>query len=253
MARARAGAGDGDAGEINAKKCFVIAPIGPERSAARLRSDQVFEFLIRPVVEPRGYSVSRADHVPTPGVITNQIIDLVIDSDLVIADLSDANANVFYELAIRHVTQRPFIQLVVEGQDIPFDVTVMRTIFYDMTDPFKIEVKKKELEKQVDAVASGDPLETPISNAVEIKQRRTSGDKTESALASLQEEIGDLRSEVRMLRTRALSLPAADAIGLPGATGATGPAGATTEELRKKWQLMLESARKARGDVEPEG
>ena len=108
-------------------------------------------------------------------MIANQIIDLVTDSDLVVADLTDANANVFYELAVRHVTQLPFGQLIQDGQSIPFDVTVMRTISYDMTDPFNIEDRKKALGEAIDAAENGEPIETPISSAVELKQRRNSG------------------------------------------------------------------------------
>jgi hypothetical protein len=186
-----------DGNQKAGKTCFVISPIGAAGSVTRHRADQVFEFLIRPVVEERGYQPVRADHVATPGIITNQIIDLVTDAELVVADLTDANANVFYELAVRHVTQRPLVQLIQEGQEIPFDVTVMRTISYDMTDPFKIGARKLDLAKAVDAAATGDPIETPISSAVELKQRRTSGDKFERALADVQTELAELRAELR--------------------------------------------------------
>ncbi len=78
------------------KICFVIAPIGEPRSDIRKRSDQVLEHIIRPVVESCGYKAVRADDIPQPGMITNQIIQHVVDAPLVIADLTGQNANIFY-------------------------------------------------------------------------------------------------------------------------------------------------------------
>ena len=56
------------------KTCFVIAPIGEPESNIRKRSDQVLKYIIRPAVESCGYKVVRADEIPEPGIITNQII-----------------------------------------------------------------------------------------------------------------------------------------------------------------------------------
>ena len=90
------------------KRCFVIAPIGDPASAERDRSDKVLKFLVAPVVEPLGYSTPlRADHLAKPGLITAQVIEHLLEDDLVIADLTGANANVYYELAIRHAVKGP--------------------------------------------------------------------------------------------------------------------------------------------------
>ena len=56
------------------KTCFEIAPIGPEDSATRKRSDKVLRHIIRPVVESLGYEAVRADEIAEPGSITNQVI-----------------------------------------------------------------------------------------------------------------------------------------------------------------------------------
>ena len=50
------------------------------------------------------------------------------DADLVVADLTDHNPNVFYELAIRHALQLPLVQLIDSAQDLPFDIKAMRTV-----------------------------------------------------------------------------------------------------------------------------
>ena len=77
----------------------------------------------------RGWpGVQRADSLTRPGIITNQVIQLVADADLVVADLTDHNPNVFYELAIRHALQLPLVRLIDRAQDLPFDIKVMRTV-----------------------------------------------------------------------------------------------------------------------------
>lgn len=118
-------------GEIrmSKKKCFVISPIGEDDGPIRRRSDQVLQYIIKPPVEEAGYQLTRADKISEPGIITSQIIERVVEDDLVIADLTDWNPNVFYELAIRHAIRKPFVQLIKRGEKLPFDVAGTRTIF----------------------------------------------------------------------------------------------------------------------------
>lgn len=70
----------------------------------------------------------RADQISKSGLITTQIINQIIECPLVIADLTGANPNVFYELAIRHATGKPYIQLIEQGHRLPFDIGGVRTI-----------------------------------------------------------------------------------------------------------------------------
>jgi hypothetical protein len=113
----------------NSKSCFVIAPIGEANSSTRKQSDQVLRHVIRPAVEPT-YRAVRADEIAEPGMITSQIMQRVIEDDLVIADLTDLNPNVLYELAVRHAILKPFVQIMANGQTIPFDVSGIRTVFF---------------------------------------------------------------------------------------------------------------------------
>jgi hypothetical protein len=84
------------------KTAFIIAPIGDEKSETRKRSDQILKYIIEPVVSDLGFEPVRADKIAKPGMITTQIIEHIISDALVIADLTDHNPNVMYELALRH-------------------------------------------------------------------------------------------------------------------------------------------------------
>ena len=136
---------------VEDKVCFVICPIGKAGSDTRRFSDLTLEYIIKPIVEEFGYHLIRADKISEPGMITYQIIDYIIKSPLVIADLTDVNPNVFYELAIRHIVEKPIIQMIKLDQKIPFDVNGMRTIIFD-TNVEHAEFAKKELKNQIQSI-----------------------------------------------------------------------------------------------------
>jgi hypothetical protein len=114
------------------KPCFVISPIGQPGSEIREHADDVFNFIIKPACERAGFEASRADHDTRPGMITEQMYDSILDSDLLIAVLSFHNPNVFYEIAIAEAAARPLILMIRESEAIPFDVKDRRILPYDL-------------------------------------------------------------------------------------------------------------------------
>lgn len=175
------------------KTCFVISPIGPSGSEIRQQSDAVLEHIIAEALKPLGYSIERADTIAESGLITFQIIERITTADLVIADLSRHNANVFYELAIRHVTGKPFIQLIEQNEKIPFDVANARTIMYTL-DLNGAKRAREELCSQVSAINQGKvSIENPISVAIDIRALASSEDPVKSALHRIESELSQLR------------------------------------------------------------
>lgn len=148
--------------------CFYVAPIGAVGSEQRKHSDLFLGSLIEPALSPFGLTVVRADAIDKPGVITKQVLEYLVKSRLVIADLSFHNPNVFYELAIRHMMRLPLVQVIRSGDAIPFDVNQMRTLIFDTTDIYslvpKIETYRAEIGSQVRrALENPDSVDTPIS------------------------------------------------------------------------------------------
>jgi hypothetical protein len=148
------------------KTCFVIAPIGPQGSDIRKRSDHVLKHVIEETVQSFGYEALRADQIPEPGIITSQVIQRIIDAPLVIADLTDSNPNVFYELAIRHAILQPVVHLIDAKQQPPFDIHTMRAVQIATDEPEGVERAKKQLAAQIEAIEQqrADPT-NPISFA----------------------------------------------------------------------------------------
>ena len=178
--------------ESASKKCFVISPIGETNSDTRVRSDQVLRHIIRPAVEP-SYNAVRADEIAEPGMITSQIMQRVIEDDLVIADLTDLNPNVLYELAVRHAILKPFVQIIAQGQNIPFDVHGTRTVFFDLQNPDSVSDAKEEIQRQVATLENESPnLQTPISIPLELQRIRQSAGADNFSISEVLPVISDI-------------------------------------------------------------
>jgi hypothetical protein len=95
--------------------------------------DTLYREVIAPVCAELGYQPVRADEFSGPGVIIEDIIDGIRRASVVIAEITPVNANVFYELGYAHATGKPTILLADRGEleNLPFDVSGRRTIFYD--------------------------------------------------------------------------------------------------------------------------
>ena len=166
---------------------------------ARKRSDDVFKFIIEKAASSKGYKAIRADHIEKSGIITTQIIQNLLNSDILIADLSEKNPNVLYELAVRHATRKPFIQIITSGQAIPFDVAANRTIHYDLS-LAGAEEAIRQIEAQIQSFENGEvDSENPIANAIDLNRLRLSSDSNERTMAKLLDSINNIGSAVSRL------------------------------------------------------
>jgi hypothetical protein len=135
--------------EGNQAGLFAFGPIQVELSNFRVSGDKPkafivmqfggpFDDLYRKVISPilgrAGFDAQRADDVFKPGIIIQDIIQQITEADIVIAEITPVNANVFYELGYAHALRKPTILLANRTTDkLPFDVSGHRVIFYDDT------------------------------------------------------------------------------------------------------------------------
>ncbi len=185
----------------NTRTCFVIGPIGADGSATRKRSNRVLQFLIEPAAGSCGYDVIRADKISSPGIITDQIIRHVLSAPMVVADLTEHNANAFYELAIRHMVKAPLIQIIRKGDQIPFDLAATRVLQIEDPDLENIEAAKADLITHIKA-AETDPPQNPISISTDLEALRKSTDPMRVQVAELSAEVSSIRSELAELKKR---------------------------------------------------
>ena len=184
------------------KRCFVVSEFGTDEKT-RIERRQTLKHLIKKVLEPMGYEVQRADDIDDLGQITHQIIERLIDDDLVVADLSGLNPNVFYELAVRHAARKPVITLMTHGESIPFDIKDVRTVFYDLHDPDLLEAAQAELQQKVRAIElNPSDVRNPITVARNVALLQQSDDPQEQTAGAILEAINDVRDEMRALKQR---------------------------------------------------
>ena len=115
---------------------FVIMPFGKKKGGDGSLFDfnAIYTQLIKPTLEMAGFEPFRADEETTSGDILTDMFQELLLADLCIADMSIDNANVFYELGIRHAFRKRGIVHIQAGRAyMPFDVFNVRTIPYHVT------------------------------------------------------------------------------------------------------------------------
>ena len=108
------------------KKCSVLMPLSDT-----LR--RIYTEVYQPVCAANGLRSSRIDESARPGFITKHMIKGILAADIVIADLTTKNPNVFYELGVAHSTINKTIMTAQASVDVPFAIAGNRLVFYEPT------------------------------------------------------------------------------------------------------------------------
>lgn len=199
------------------KRIFLACPIGNEGSTERSQSDGLRYVVSNALLQlfgQDGFELIRADTIAEAGRISRQILEELRDSDLVIADLTGLNANVFYEVGIRQAMLKPLVLLAAKDQKLPFDLADHRTLFYDLsvdrlekvTNDLKVHINNA-IKKGVDIFdqdffgpkANGHST-TPSSNTAVVSDQLL--DSLGNILASQRvvgESVNDLSAAVRTI------------------------------------------------------
>jgi hypothetical protein len=118
--------------------------------------DTFYKEVIQQKAMSAGFDVVRIDEKAGPGVIFQDIQREIEESDVVIAEITPANANVFYELGYAHALKKPTILLARRGAELPFDIRSFRVVFYNDTIGGKAEVERN-LQSHLEAIRGDQP------------------------------------------------------------------------------------------------
>ena len=112
--------------------CFIAMPFGRKEAGGRsVEFDAVWKDLIAPAIEAADMQPLRADEEQSGGIIHKPMFERLILCEFAVADLTLANANVFYEIGIRHAARPATTVLIVADEvRLPFDVAMLRTMPY---------------------------------------------------------------------------------------------------------------------------
>lgn len=126
-------------------KAFVIMQFTEEYN-------ELYKEVIKPTVENYDIECIRADDIYTSGPILQDITQSIIESAIIIADITPDNPNVFYEVGYAHAIKKPVILLSDNQRNnkLPFDVSGFRVILYENSIGGKTKVEnrlKKHIKK----------------------------------------------------------------------------------------------------------
>jgi ActR/RegA family two-component response regulator len=135
------------------KNCFVIMPFSSTLSCTEEEWTDIFSEVIKPAVEGSGYGYICTRSSPVQGNILEQMLDSLNRADIVVADLTDRNPNVFYELGVRHTLQDSTILIAQNKEDIPFDLRPYVAHYYSWktkNDKEKFKAKIIEIIQKIE-------------------------------------------------------------------------------------------------------
>jgi hypothetical protein len=164
---------------------FVVMPFGvkeaqvatpaaehvPEKPAIKISFDEVYDLLIKPALTKAGCVPFRADKEPGAGDIRTDMYFELVTADVILADISILNANVFYELGVRHgVAPRGVLMIHGGWMNRPFDVAPDRTFNYEgKLFAVKSEERDEAWQKRLDAEVNN--LGELIRSALEVDEQ----------------------------------------------------------------------------------
>lgn len=148
----------------NTRKCFYITPIGDRLSPQYSKLEGLKENVLVPVLDDLGFELDVAHTIDSPGSINDQIFERIVNSELVIVNLTGLNPNVMYELAVRHSFGKPCVMICETDTKLPFDLLAERTIFFEDTIKGAGELKADLYKKIQSAIESGN--DNPVTRAV---------------------------------------------------------------------------------------
>lgn len=185
------------------KRCFVIMPFSQtnEKHTA-LYWDNFFLKFIKPAIEKFGYSCSRSK--AQPANIIKDILKELLEVELVLAVLTDFNANVWYELGIRHALRRGTIMIIEEGERLPFDISQYGVIMYSDTIVGVSDFEEK-LKSFIERIETDKPADSPAidflgSASLNDYQQRV--DDLETSYRSKLDKIVQLLQDLQNDRTK---------------------------------------------------
>jgi len=154
---------------MNKKKCFVIMPVSGTKSCTQDEWTGIFEHMIKPAVTGSKLSYDCERAKPLTGAFVRDILEGLNRSDVVIADLTDRNPNVCYELGIRHTLKRRTILIAQNIDDVPSDLRSYWVVTYgkDLTGAENFKKRVREILREMQK--NPKKPDSPVADFLEFK------------------------------------------------------------------------------------
>jgi len=180
----------------NKKKCFVIMPFSDTQSCTKQEWTGIFKGIIKPAVEESGLGYECERSVAERQNIVKGILEALNKANVVIADLTDNNPNVFYELGVRHTLTNRTVLIAQGEKHIPFDLRPYPVAFYSKSltniEEFKSDIRKK-LE---DIEGNPERSDNPVADFLRKRNIELLSSEKKANLAKLSALISELSYNV---------------------------------------------------------
>lgn len=185
--------------EVKMPTCFVIMPISDQQGYENGHFKVVYDYLLKPACEAAGFDVKRADEVENTNFIITDILKKIIESDIVLCDLSSKNPNVLYELGLRQAFNKKVMLISDDITDKIFDISGFRIVNYHSSlKPDVINDDKKKIESALKSTYNNN---TDINSVIRLLSIEPAivGEKTEISdqTVLILEAINDLEYNIR--------------------------------------------------------
>jgi hypothetical protein len=165
--------------------CFVLMPFQEP-------FDIYYKSIIKPAVNSAKLDSLRGDSLFRPSPIMADIWQMIKDAKVLVAELTEKNPNVFYELGLAHAIGKPVVLISETIDDVPFDLQSLRVILYDKNDPSWGSKLKTKLTKAIN-----ESMSTPIDSVPQMFRKITKSQApSESELSS---RLSDLERRISLM------------------------------------------------------
>jgi O-acetyl-ADP-ribose deacetylase (regulator of RNase III) len=155
------------------RKCFVIMPFGEKKdpSGAVIDFDDIYEFMIRGAIEDDlKIECIRCDKIAEPGLIHRDMIREIFEADVAVVDITTTNANVFYELGVRHALHKGVTVVIRrKGTEIPFNIRDLRVLEYDPSKVMTLVRARKTIAEFVTAGLQNNKVDSIVHEYVDFR------------------------------------------------------------------------------------
>lgn len=175
------------------RSCFVVMPFHDP-------FDRYYARVFTPAIAAAGLIPLRGDSIFRAGDVVRQLAQAILAADVVLAELSMLNANVYYELGLAHALLKPTVLVTQNVDVVPFDLRGGRVIRYERDDPFWGEVLKSNITRAL-LETMRDPGESlPVGLSSAILESRAAADRGGTASDSVPDFYRVIEEQLRQMQ-----------------------------------------------------
>jgi hypothetical protein len=155
------------------RKCFVIMPFGERKDldGQDIDFDDIYRFFLKKTIEGLDFSIDcvRCDEIEESGSIHEKMFEHIYQADVVVVDITTSNANVYYELGIRHSLAKGVTVLIRrKGTTIPFNIQGLQVVEYDQANFGSVERAKDRIRQIIRNGVANRLIDSPVHEILDL-------------------------------------------------------------------------------------